>query len=153
MIWVHYNFTCLLRPMGGLETLWNLCINKFQYIHNITVETMLKWTINTCVVTVAVRLFGHRVHNRREYMQHEDHRRHQTRHEEDSGRSGSASAQEPGTERRSCGGVWRELSRESSQQCQGRSETPLTCLRGEETKEGHGRNKGRSNTSTVPVSY
>ena len=52
-----------------------------------------------------MRLFGDRVHHRREHVQHEDHGRHQAWHEADRGRPGPPSAQDPRAEGRPGGGV------------------------------------------------
>lgn len=80
------------------------------------------------VFVVIVWMLGYRVNDRWEDVQHEDHRRHQAWHEKDCCRAGSPLPQKPRAERRSGGGVWRELSRDVAWQRQGRPETTLTCL-------------------------
>lgn len=57
------------------------------------------------VFAVVVWMLGHRVNNRREDVQHEDHGRHKAWHEKDCCRSGSPLTQKPRAERRSGGGV------------------------------------------------
>ena len=72
---------------------------------------MCGWRLScwsTCcisVFSVAVRMLGYRVNNRRQDVQHEDHRRRQARLEKDCGRTGAPLTQEPRAERRSGGGV------------------------------------------------
>lgn len=98
------------------------------------------------IFAVSVRVLGHRVLDRREDVQHEDHGRHQAGHEEDRSRTGSPSTQKPRPERRPGGGVWRELSWRFAWQRQGRAETTLTYveqrtpkinkIRNEETAKG-----------------
>jgi len=80
------------------------------------------------VSPVVVRMLGYRVDDRREDVQHEDHRRHQARHEKDCCRAGSPFPQKPRAERGSGGGVWRELSWNVARQRQGCPETAFTCL-------------------------
>lgn len=57
------------------------------------------------VFAVVVRLLCYRVDDRREDVQHEDHGRHQARHEKNCSRTGSPAAQKPRAERGSRGGV------------------------------------------------
>lgn len=54
---------------------------------------------------VAVRMLRHRVDDRREDVQHEDHGRRQARHEKNCSRTGSPVPQKPRAERRPGGGV------------------------------------------------
>ena len=94
------------------------------------------------VFAVSVWLLGHRVDDRREDVQHEGHGRHQARHEKNCGRAGAPLPQKPRAERRSGGGVWRELSRHVAWQRQGRPETAFTCL-GRRTERGGGQHEER----------
>lgn len=80
------------------------------------------------VFTVAVRMLRHRVDDRREDVQHEDHGRRQARHEKNCSRTGSPVPQKPRAERRPGGGVWCELSRVFADKCQRCPETAFTCL-------------------------
>lgn len=63
------------------------------------------------VFPVAVWMLCYRVNDRWPDLQHENHRRHQTRHEKDCRRAGSSFPQKPGAERRPGGRVRCELSR------------------------------------------
>lgn len=80
------------------------------------------------VFTVAVRMLRHRVDDRREDVQHEDHGRRQARHEKNCSRTGSPVPQKPRAERRSGGGVWCELSRVFADKRQRCPETAFTSL-------------------------
>lgn len=82
-------------------------------------------------------MLGYRVNDRREDVQHEDHGRHQAWSEKDRCWTGSPLTQKPRAERRSGGGVWRELSRNVAWQRQGRPQTAFTCL-GQRTERGEG---------------
>lgn len=73
-------------------------------------------------------MLGHRVNNRREDMQHENHGCNQAWPEKNGDGTGSTFAQKPGAEGRPGGGVWRELSGCVAWQRQGRPEAALACL-------------------------
>lgn len=73
-------------------------------------------------------MLRHRVDDRREDVQHEDHGRRQARHEKNCSRTGSPVPQKPRAERRSGGGVWCELSRVFADKRQRCPETAFTSL-------------------------
>lgn len=73
-------------------------------------------------------MLRHRVLHRREDVSHEDHRRHQARHEENRVWTGPPVTQKPRPERRSGCRVWRELSGHVARERQGRAEAALTHI-------------------------
>lgn len=80
------------------------------------------------VFTVLVWMLGHCFHDRRELVQHEDHRRHQAWHEKDCCWTRPPPPQKPGAKGGSGGGVWCELSWHAARKRKGRPETAFAHL-------------------------
>lgn len=123
--------TCWICDHITLEnTTVHIAYSVLQCIMTLLCRLLCKLVTDCHIPFVAVIMwmFCDGVHNRWEYVQHENHRRRQTRHEKDSCRPRATLPQKPWPEGGSGGWVWCKLSRESPNQCQGCPETTFTRL-------------------------